>query len=219
MHTDSLFAHSFVDKEDGNRAVGARLVGGCKECACDDHTSWEFHVVLPLSGSKFQCMATNFPALAFGSISWLSIWNSLGWKMPSKMELLRSLHGFSIPNFSPVSIWRQLFLHYHLLVTSSTWLESNSGTNFESWKADINKHGRWFHSSRVKFFFSTYLIWILGSKFTLRVLETCLNIGTLPVRIILITALLSSKMRNIVPVREELTFEETKSTLDSASCP
>ena len=63
----------------------------------------------------------------------------------------------------------------------------------------LNKHIRWFHSSRVKFPFvkmsaswflvSMYLTWIFGSKLilsnnqssaTLWVLETCLSVGLLP---------------------------------------
>ena len=69
----------------------------------------------------------------------------------------------------------------------------------------VNKHKRWFHSSRVElpfvnmsaswFLVSMYLIWTLGSKLilsnkqsraTLRVLETCLIVGLLPFMIILI---------------------------------
>ena len=79
----------------------------------------------------------------------------------------------------------------------------------------LNKHKRWFHSSRVKFplvsmsaswfFVSMYLIWILESKLlrsnnqsraTLWVLETCLIVGLLPFIIILITASLSSNTYN-----------------------
>ena len=74
----------------------------------------------------------------------------------------------------------------------------------------FNKRRRWSHSSRVKlplvdmsaswFLVSTYLIWILESKFirssnqscaTLWVLDTCLIVGLLPFMIILITASLS----------------------------
>ena len=91
----------------------------------------------------------------------------------------------------------------------------------------LNKHKRWFHSSRVKvpfvnlyaswFLMSIYLIWILGSKLilsnnqsraTLWVLETCLIAGLLPFMIILITASLSSKIYNKASLREECTFEE-----------
>ena len=75
----------------------------------------------------------------------------------------------------------------------------------------LNKHNKWFHSSRVKFplvnmsaswfLVSMYLICILASKIirsnnqssaTLWVLETCLIVGLLPFMIILITASLSS---------------------------
>ena len=96
----------------------------------------------------------------------------------------------------------------------------------------LNKHKRWFHSSRVKFplvkmsaswfLVSMYLIWILGSKLirsnnqsraTLWVLETCLIVGLLPLIIILINASLSSKIFNKASWREDWTFEEIKSTL------
>ena len=96
----------------------------------------------------------------------------------------------------------------------------------------INKHKRWFHSSRVKFplvsisanwfLVSLYLIWNLGFKLILSnnqsratqwVLETCLIVGLLPFMIILITAWLSSNTDNKASWREELTFEEIKSTL------
>ena len=95
----------------------------------------------------------------------------------------------------------------------------------------LNKHKRWFHSSRVKypmvsmsaswFLVWMYLIWILGSKLnlsnnqsraTLWVLETCLIAGHLPFKIILITASLSSNTYNKASWREELTFEGIKST-------
>ena len=99
-----------------------------------------------------------------------------------------------------------------------------------------NKHKRWFRSSRVKFLLvkmsascflvSVYFIWVLGSililsnnqsRATLWVLETCLIVGLLPFMIILITALLSSKMYNIASWQEEFAFEETKSTLFRSS--
>ena len=103
--------------------------------------------------------------------------------------------------------------------------------------ADVEQtQKRWFHSSHVKFPFvsmcssrflvSMYLIWILGpklilsdnqSKATLWVLETCLIVGLLSFLIILITALLSSKISNKASLREECTFEEIKSTLCRSS--
>ena len=73
---------------------------------------------------------------------------------------------------------------------------------------------------------SMCLIWILGSRLilsnnqsraTLWVLETCLIVGLLPFQIILITASLSSNTYNKASWREELTFEETKSTLSRSS--
>ena len=99
----------------------------------------------------------------------------------------------------------------------------------------LNKHKRWFHSSRVKFplvsmsaswfLVSMYLIWILGSKLilsnnqsraTLWVLETCLIVGFLPFKIILITASLSSNTYNKASCWEEVTFERIKSTLSKS---
>ena len=89
-------------------------------------------------------------------------------------------------------------------------------------RTEMNKHKRWFHSSRMKFSFvsmfaswflvSMYLSWILGSKLirsnnqssaTLWVLETCLIVGLLLSINILITASLSSKMYNIASLWEE----------------
>ena len=96
----------------------------------------------------------------------------------------------------------------------------------------FNRHKRWFRSSRVKFPFvsmsaswfsvSVHLIWVLGSKQILSntqsratqwVLETCLVVTLLPFMIILITASLSLKIYKKASLREEFTFEETKSTL------
>ena len=91
----------------------------------------------------------------------------------------------------------------------------------------LNKHNRWFHSSRVKFplvsmsaswfLVSMYLIWILESKLirsnnqssaTLWVLKTCLIVGLIPLMIILITASLSSNTNNKASWCEDWTFEE-----------
>ena len=95
----------------------------------------------------------------------------------------------------------------------------------------LNKHKRWFHSSRMTFplvnmsaswfLVSVYLIWILGSKLirsinqsraTLWVLETCLIVGLLPFIIILISASLSSNTYNKASWCENRTFEGTRST-------
>ena len=91
----------------------------------------------------------------------------------------------------------------------------------------LNKHKRWFHSSRVKFplvsmsaswfLVSVYLIWILGSKLilsnnqsraTLWALETCLIVGLLLI-IILITAPMSSNTYNKASLCENWTYEKT----------
>ena len=55
------------------------------------------------------------------------------------------------------------------------------------------------------------------SSATLWVRETCLIVGLLPIMIILITASLSSNAYNLASLREEFTFEETKSTLFRSS--
>ena len=99
----------------------------------------------------------------------------------------------------------------------------------------LNKHKRWFHSSRVKIFLvgmsaswflvSTCLIWIFGSKLilsknqskaTLWVLDTCLMFG-LPLMIILITASLSSKLYNWSIPWENCALVVTWSTHDNWS--
>ena len=96
----------------------------------------------------------------------------------------------------------------------------------------LNKHKRWFHSSRVKFPFvsmsaswflvSVYLIWILESRLILSnnqskatrwLQDTCLIVGRLPLMIILITASLSSKMQSIALNWEDFAVDVTKSTL------
>ena len=99
----------------------------------------------------------------------------------------------------------------------------------------INKHNKWFQSSRLKFplvsmsasgfLVSMFLIWIFGSKLirsnnqssaTLWVLETCLIVGLLPFIVILITASLSSNTYNKASWWRELTFEGIKSTLSKS---
>ena len=68
-------------------------------------------------------------------------------QMPSKLALLRPLHGFSIPNFSLVSICRQFFPLHSLPASFSTSLASR----VKSWKCWCwTNERRWFHSSRVK---------------------------------------------------------------------
>ena len=95
--------------------------------------------------------------------------------------------------------------------------------------AMLNKHRKWFHSSRVIFPFafisascflvSFYLIWIMGSplilsncqsRATLWVLDTCLIVGLLPLTIVLITASLSSNTYNKASWWEDLMFERRK---------
>ena len=90
----------------------------------------------------------------------------------------------------------------------------------------LNKHNKWFHSSRVKFplvrmsaswfLVSMYLIWILESKLirsnnqsraALWGLDTCVIVGLLPLMIILITASLSSNTYNKASWCEEKTFQ------------
>ena len=68
----------------------------------------------------------------------LQVRSSPGLKMPSMMVLLSSLYVLSTRNVSLVSIWQQLFPHNHL---EQLW---------ELKRLILNKHRRWFHSSRVK---------------------------------------------------------------------
>ena len=85
----------------------------------------------------------------------------------------------------------------------------------------LNNLNKWFHSSRVKFHFvkmsaswflvSMYLIWILG----VQVISVEQPVKSM---IILITASMSSKMYNIGHFREDVAFEEAKSTLDNSRC-
>ena len=123
---------------------------------------------------------------------------------------------FAVTRSSPESCW-SLFAIVSEQTEELKWLI-------------LNKHNKWFHSSRVKlplvkmsaswFLVSMYLIWIFGSRLirsnnqssaTLWVLETCLIVGLLLLMIILITASLSSKIHNKASWREECTFEEIKS--------
>ena len=80
---------------------------------------------------------------------------------------------------------------------------------------------------RVVFLVSTYLIWILGSKWilsnnqsreTLRVLDTCLIVGLRPLMILLITASSPSKIYSIALHREIFAFDDTQSTLFRSKC-
>ena len=94
----------------------------------------------------------------------------------------------------------------------------------------LNKFIKWFHSSRVKLpltrmsanwlMVSIYLTWTMESRLirsnsksrvTLRVLETCLIGGLLPLMTILITASLSSNTYNKACWRADWTFEGTSS--------
>ena len=132
-------------------------------------------------------------------------------------------------NFSLVLIWRRLFLHNRLPAASWPWCRAALRAEQADIQQTWNQHRKCFHSSRVKcpvvkmsaswFLDSTYLTWILGSKWilsnnqssaTLRILETCLSVGLLPLMIILTTASMSSKMCKVAPLWEEFTFEETK---------
>ena len=161
------------------------------------------------------------------------IWCSPGFQMQSKQARSDPLHGISIPNSSSALILLWLFLHLHLLVFFSTSLW-RYWWSWNGWCWKITKDGSTHHvwncpllvCLRVGFLVSMYLIWFLGSKLilsnnqsraTLWVLETCLIVGLLPFMIILITASLSSKMYNTASWREELAFEETKSTLFRSS--
>ena len=89
--------------------------------------------------------------------------------MQSRQARSDPLHGISIPNSSSAWILLWLFLHLHLLV----FFFDNALTLLMELKwVMLNKHQKWFHSSRVKspfvsmsaswFLVSMYLMWILG---------------------------------------------------------
>ena len=92
----------------------------------------------------------------------------------SLCDLWEPLHGFSIPNFSLGSIWQQLFLHHSSCVLFDIAWEQLGGLK----RLMLNRHRRWFHSSRVKFplfrmyacwvLVSTHMIWILGPSWFCR---------------------------------------------------
>ena len=123
---------------------------------------------------------------------------------------------FAVTRSSPESCW-SLFAIVSEQTVELKWLI-------------LNKHNKWFHSSRVKFplvsmfaswfLVSKYLILILGSKLirsnsqssaTLWILETCVIVGLLLLMIILITASLSSSTYNKALWFENWTFEGTQS--------
>ena len=136
--------------------------------------------------------------------------------MQSRQARQDPSHGISLPNSSSALILMWLFLHLHLLVffSKSLW------RCWWSWNGNVWKFS-FVSMSASWFLVSMYLIWILESRLILSnnqsratrwVLETCLLVVLLNFMIILITASLSSKIYNIAPLREEFTFEETKST-------
>ena len=131
--------------------------------------------------------------------------------------------------YNPVFFF--LFLHplRHRFGAAQSW---NSERSSESWSdfCWISKED--FSIRHVKlpldnmsaswWLMSMYLIWILESRLILSnhqcrvilwILDTCLLVGLLSFIIILSTASLSSKMYNKAFIREELTFDEIKSTL------
>ena len=157
------------------------------------------------------------------------IWFFWSFLMQSRQARLDPLRCIARPNSSSASILLWLFLHLHLLAFFSTSLQDN-WWNWNGWCWTNRKDGSthhvwnflWSTCLRVGFLVSTYLIWMLASKLilsnyqlsaTLWFLETCLIVGLLPLMIILITASLSSNTYNKASWREELTFEEFKSTL------
>ena len=118
---------------------------------------------------------------------------------------------------------------------SERFWEMDSAKLSELKRLILNKHRRWFQSSRVRcpcvkvsaswFLESTNLIRIFGSTLILSnnqssatrwFLETCLKLALLLLIIISITASLSSKMHSFVPSCEHFAFEETKSTCDNS---
>ena len=158
---------------------------------------------------------------------------SLCFPMQSRQARSDPPLGIVIPNSSSAWILLWLFLQLDLLCVL---FDIVSRLLMEVKWLMLNKHKRWFHSSRVKFpivrmsaswfLESMYLIWILGSKLilsnnqsraTLWVAEPCLIVGHLPFMIILITASLSSKGYNEASLRQEFTFEKIKSVLFRSS--
>ena len=116
--------------------------------------------------------------------------------------------------------------------------ELTSEQLWELKKLMLNTHRRWFHWWRRRcplvkmsaswFLESTYLIWILGSKLivsknqsraTLRVLETCLRVGLLPLMTILITTSLSSKMYNIALFKGRIHARRNKINIPEFKMP
>ena len=155
------------------------------------------------------------------------IWFSPGFQMQQRHTLLESFSLHRETNSSSALILLWLFLHLHLFCVLFDITSENSAEL--KWLM-LNKHKRWFHSSRVKFLIvslyaswflvSMYLIWILGSRLirsnnqsraTLWVLETCFIVGLLPLIIILITASLSSNTYNKASRLADWTFEGTES--------
>ena len=164
------------------------------------------------------------------------VWFSPGFLMQWKVARQQSFRCIARLNSSWASILLWHVLHLNLFESFCVLFDITSEQVVELKWLMLNKHKRWFHSSRVKFplvsmsasWFSVsmFLIWILGSKLmlsnnqsraTLWVLQTCLIVGLLPFIIILITASLSSNTYNKTSWREELTFDEIKSTSSKSS--
>ena len=151
----------------------------------------------------------------FNSLSQLSHHKDFDFHNFSSPGFLTSWMAHSIEPFQQDSslVAISLWLILHLIFSVLFDIPSEHSAELK-WLM-LNKHTKWFHSSRVKFplvkmsssycFVSMYLIWIFGSQLirsnnqsraTLWLLETCLIVGLLPLIIILITASLSSNTYN-----------------------
>ena len=150
--------------------------------------------------------ATGCPVLALDSLRDIQVRNSLNWRMPSRMALLRTLHGFKMPNVSLVSIWRRPYLHNHLLAASSP----RSGSSFESWKGVDTESG------------SIHHVWSFGPNVCelisgLDIPDWDLEVEINFLMIILISKSLSSKMHGSF-MRKIRVSTRTKSTFDNSTC-
>ena len=100
------------------------------------------------------------------------------------------------------------------------WTNTNDDSIHHVWNFPLSvclRVGFWCQCIWFGFLVSKLILSNNQSRATLWVLETCLIVGLLPFMIILITASSSSDTYNKASWREELTFEEIKSTLSRSS--
>ena len=207
---------------------------------------YQHSVLSSLMSKRLQQVSPFYRTSQFASSEEIDfrVWFSQSFLMQQKVARQEFFRCIERPNSSLVSILLWLFLRLKLFdfaVTLSSpetfcfLSDITSGHSVELKWLMLNKHKRWFHSSRVKFplvsmsaswfLVSMYLIRILESRLirsknqsraTLWVLETCLNVGLLPFTIIWITASLSSNTYSKASWWEDWTFEGIKSTLSKS---